>query len=706
MGPRVAVIAEPGDERVEIEALARAAGLSVLPMADPRMEALGHLVQRGMVDAVLSYGDARYIEALRRKASVLGLIAFRSAKVERGVGAKRAARDASDLELLEAGADEVVDLRSREAGATLDGDATALGEAVARAMVRSRAVDQRLATRPRFRRHNVALALVAARLREQPDECLEAQVRTLTELAAEILVVGRTGVWLYDDARSSLRAFDTYDARAGVHKPGLVLERADYPEYFEALRDERTIPADDARAHPATRCFTEDYLEPHDIGAILDAPIRVRERVLGVLCHEHIGGPRSWTEEDQSIAAGIADFIALAFETHERKRVEASLRESQIALEQSRRVEAVGRLAGGVAHDFNNMLTVILSYAELLRRRLGDDHPLRPVADEIARAGHHAAEMTRKLLSVSRRDRLRPVVLDLGVTLREMERFLRQLIGEDVELELILPGAPVWVRADVGQLEQVFLNLAVNARDAMPTGGRLTIEVSIAGSMARLEVRDTGRGMAPDVQAHVFEPFFTTKDPGQGTGLGLFTVHGIVRDAGGTIDLESVAGRGTAIDIRFPLHSPVEALEASPVASSKLRGTETILFVEDEASVREVVSHMLRDLGYEVMVAEGGEAALQISREYRGVIDLLVADVVMPNLSGPALADRMLRQRPTMRVLFASGYAEDALRRYGERVAGAELLPKPFDRETLGKKVREVLSTTPPARQDRFAPSP
>jgi signal transduction histidine kinase/ActR/RegA family two-component response regulator len=586
----------------------------------------------------------------------------------------------------------------------IDHDASALAGAISRARSRRRAVATEIDALPRFRRHNVALSLVAQKMREHAHESLEVQVRIFTEVAAACVGVARASVWLYahgrapatavDGAHAALVAFDTFDVRTGAHQAGLELDGEDFPDYFAALRADRTIVAEDARTDPATRGFSEAYLEPNGIGAILDAPLRVGERVLGVLCHEHVGGPRRWTEEDESIAAGIADFIALAFETHERERAEESLRASQIALERSRRVEAVGRLAGGVAHDFNNMLTVILSYAELLRRRLGDEHPLRPVADEIARAGHHAAELTRKLLSVSRRDRSQPKVIDLVAVVREMERFLHQLIGEDVELTLALPPEPIWIRADVGQIEQVLLNLAVNARDAMSTDGHLLIGVERSGAFARLDVRDTGRGMDESTRAHVFEPFFTTKEAGEGTGLGLFTVKGIVREAGGTIEVRSEPGEGTEVEILLPLRVVERAAAPRADAPPKIRGgAETILFVEDEDSVRDVVSEMLRELGYRVLIARSGEEALRIARQHQGVIDLLFSDVVMPSLSGPALADRILRLRPSVHVLFASGYAEDALKRYGERLAGAELLAKPFDREVLGAKIREVLSS-------------
>ncbi len=585
--------------------------------------------------------------------------------------------ESEDLALLEAGADEVV---PPEPGA--------VGSALERARARRRA-RERSAT-PRFHRHNVALALVAKRMRECADAPVNEQVRVLTEVSAQLLCVARTSVWLYDEKRSLIRAFDVYDARTGEHEQGLELRSSDFPAYFDALREERVIAAHDALTDPATQCFAETYLVPLGIGSLLDAPVREGDQVLGVLCHEHIGGPRRWTDEDMSIAAGIADFVALAFEAYERRRVEESLRKSQAALEQARRVEAVGRLAGGVAHDFNNMLTVILSYAEILRRKLGEGNPLTPIATEIARAGHHASDMTRKLLAVSRRDRARPRVVDLALVVRDMEEFLHRLIGEDVELALELAEAPAYVEADPGQLEQLLLNLAVNARDAMPDGGKLTIAVRPQENAAVLEVTDTGVGMPPEVKERIFEPFFTTKPAGKGTGLGLFTVFGIVRESAGTIDVRSAPGKGTTFEVRFPLRPSPESAAPRRKASS-LRGNETILLVEDEEAVGEVVRSMLVELGYHVLLARGGEEALAISRAREGPIDLLVSDVVMPNLSGPVLAERIRAERPGIRVIFVSGYADETLERYGARASGSPLLAKPFTREMIGAKIRQVL---------------
>ncbi len=629
--------------------------------------ALAPIVSRGGVDAVCGTMSPADLSAVRAASPDIAIVAT-------GTG-----DDRRDLALLEAGADEIV------TGDVAEGVATALARACARR--RSRA---RTAT-PAFRRHNVALTAVARRMRACAGAPPREQVRVLTEVSAEALAVARTSVWLFDEARSLIRPFDVYDARTGTHVEAAALSRDDAPAYFDALQEERVIVANDARNDPVTREFATTYLEPLGIGAMLDAPVRVGDQILGVLCHEHIGEPRHFTEEEQSIAAGIADFVALAFEMHERRRAEEGLRKSQAALEQARRVEAVGRLAGGVAHDFNNMLTVILSYADILRRKLGEGNALSPIAAEIARAGHHASDMTRKLLAVSRRDGARPRVFELGPVLADMERFLKRLIGEDVHLVFELSEEPTFVEADPSQIEQVILNLAVNARDAMPEGGELTIATSATKTAVILRVSDTGRGMSADVRARIFEPFFTTKSPGKGTGLGLFTVYGIVRDAGGTISVESEVDAGTTFEIRLP-RMPSPESPAPERQAALLRGTETILLVEDEEAVGEVVRTMLAELGYDVMLAHSGEEALALTRERDGTIHQLVADLVMPTLSGPTLARRIRAERPDIAVLFVSGYADETLERYGAASAGAPLLPKPFTREALGAKVREVLS--------------
>jgi nitrogen-specific signal transduction histidine kinase/CheY-like chemotaxis protein len=378
------------------------------------------------------------------------------------------------------------------------------------------------------------------------------------------------------------------------------------------------------------------------------------------------------------------------------------LRRTQDQLVQSQKMEAIGRLAGGVAHDFNNLLTVIRGRSELLVQRLHPDDPLRGQISLIDETAHRAATLTQQLLAFSRRQILQPRIFDLNEVVAGMGTMLRRLIGEDVELVTTLHPAPIWIKADPGQVEQVILNLAVNGRDAMPQGGRLSLQTAVvardARPHARLTVSDTGAGMTPDVQAHLFEPFFTTKGVGQGTGLGLATVYGIVDQSGGQITVESAPGQGARFDIYLPwLPAPelpgnggwsADAAGRTPRAAP---GAETVLLVEDEAAVRELTREILELEGYTVLEAADGPTALALVRDVPGSIDLLLTDVVMPQLSGGQLAARLLQERPDLRVLFMSGYTEDAIVHHGVRDAGAALLPKPFTPDALARKVRETL---------------
>jgi signal transduction histidine kinase len=371
---------------------------------------------------------------------------------------------------------------------------------------------------------------------------------------------------------------------------------------------------------------------------------------------------------------------------------------------QAQKMEAVGRLAGGVAHDFNNFLTVVSGHAEILRVNTPPDHPLRSSIEEIQRAVDRVASVTRQLLAFSRKQVLQPTVLDLNQVVVRIERLLRPLIGEHVELRLQLALGPCPVKADPGQLEQVIVNLAVNARDAMPAGGTLTIATdhSVGGVAAGgdappgrwvvLSVRDTGCGMDEATQAHIFEPFFTTKGPGQGTGLGLATVHGIVEQARGHIAVESDLGCGATFTIYLPeAQEPVRAAESSPGPSPLPRGTETILLLEDEEAVRGLVRRILEMQGYSVLEAHDGEHAQNLAVVHPSAIHLLITDVVMPRMSGCDVARALARIRPEMRVLYISGYTNSPLLQRTLAETKASALAKPFAAGPLARKVREVL---------------
>jgi CheY-like chemotaxis protein len=372
-------------------------------------------------------------------------------------------------------------------------------------------------------------------------------------------------------------------------------------------------------------------------------------------------------------------------------------------------MEAVGRLAGGVAHDFNNLLTVIASGTELLLQSLRDPAE-REYAEMIRQAGERGAGLTRQLLAFSRRQVLRPEVLDLNALLTDLQRLLRRLIGEDIEQVTDLSPEAGRVRADRTQLEQVVMNLAVNARDAMPQGGRLTLRTHNAnvsdqttplprargwvppGDYTVLEVRDTGLGMTEEVKAHLFEPFFTTKEQGKGTGLGLATVYGVVRQTGGHIVVESEPGQGTAFRIYLP-RTDLPTASAAPAreAGALQARQETVLLVEDEEAVRAMVRRILQAKGYTVLEACDGEEALQVSTRFAGGIDLMLTDVVMPRTDGLQLAGRLRELRPATRVLYMSGYPDDALVRQAVTASGKAFLQKPFSPGALAERVREVL---------------
>ncbi len=393
---------------------------------------------------------------------------------------------------------------------------------------------------------------------------------------------------------------------------------------------------------------------------------------------------------------------ALEREIDERRRTEDALRRVQEQLLHAQKMEAIGRLAGGVAHDFNNLLTVVLNGASLLLPAFAPDDRRRELLDEVLRAGERGAALTRQLLAFSRQQVIERRVLDLARIVREMDAMIRRLVGEDVTVETVIATDLGSIKADAGTIEQVILNLVINARDAMPAGGRLTLEArnveldaaygrehlgGISGAHVLLAVRDTGVGMDRATQQRIFEPFFTTKPKGKGTGLGLATVFGIVTQAGGCIRVHSEPGQGTTFEVYLPRTDEVGDHQAPRPSATSLRGAETILVAEDEEQLRNVVRRALEQQGFTVLVAGSGHEAVELCGRHAGEIDLLLTDVVMPGLSGRELADRLASLRPSMKVLYMSGYTAD----HDVSDAGPAFLPKPFTPEALVRKVRETL---------------
>ncbi|MBW2273250.1 MAG: response regulator [Deltaproteobacteria bacterium] len=418
----------------------------------------------------------------------------------------------------------------------------------------------------------------------------------------------------------------------------------------------------------------------------------------------HATSHRRFTDDDVHFLQSVANLLTLLMR---RVEVDEALRESEEGLRQAQKMEAIGHFAGGIAHDFNNLLTAILGYAGILKRRLDPEDPAFEDVQEIDHAANGAADLVRQILAFSRRQVLQTEVVDLNEIIRKTKGMLERILSEDVSLSIALTREPATVRADPGQIEQVLMNLAANARDAMPRGGRLEIETANVtlsaqdtrggsaiepGPYVRLVVSDTGIGMNEETRAQAFEPFFTTKEISEGTGLGLSTVYGIVTQSGGEISVASEPRSWT----RFVIHLPrctgdEDAPAAHPHVPSTPRGDETVLLVEDEPRVRKLTRRMIEDLGYEVIEAANGREALVLAAEYCGFLPLLVTDVIMPELGGTELVERLSAIHPETRVVYVSGYDGHALGQDRLGRPGTAFLPKPFTREELAQKLREVL---------------
>jgi two-component system cell cycle sensor histidine kinase/response regulator CckA len=457
--------------------------------------------------------------------------------------------------------------------------------------------------------------------------------------------------------------------------------------------------------------MTDMATEMHPVRAAAAAQLGLRA-ALGFPVHGTTGMialltffSRSPQPRDDDFGSVIRDISARIGQFVERQRAEEALEQAETHVRQLQRLEAVGRLAGGVAHDFNNLLTVIMGRGDILLGRLPADDPHRRDIALIKRTAERAAALTKQLLAFSRKQILAPKVLDLNTVVSGMVSMLQRLIGEDIELVFLAGSELGRVKADPGQLEQVLANLVVNARDAMPNGGRLTIETTAvdlsehyakqhvgvqAGPYVMLGVSDTGTGMDRETQARIFDPFFTTKEPGKGTGLGLATVYGIVKQSGGNIWVYSELGKGTTFKVYLPqVHDAEDAAEPEQVRPG--RGTETFLIVEDDDEVRALACEVLATYGYEVLQARTPADALLIAERHTGPIHLLLTDVIMPGMSGRMLAEQLAPLRPEMTVLYMSGYTDEAIVHHGTLDAGTPFIQKPFTPDALAAGVRRLL---------------
>ncbi len=462
----------------------------------------------------------------------------------------------------------------------------------------------------------------------------------------------------------------------------------------------------------ATSSF--EQIHPDDRQRVMEAAEEARRTGVGRRIEYrilHKDGTWRTVESTASVVRNakgeIEKFVIVNRDITERRQAEEALSRSEKQLRQAQKMEAVGQLSGGIAHDFNNLLGVIIGYSEALEARLDQNEPLRKNAEEIKKAGRRGAALIRQLLAFSRQQVLAPKVLDLNAVVADVDKMLRRVIGEDIDLTSVLDPATGHVKADQGQIEQVIMNLAVNARDAMPEGGKLTIETANAeldegvarhspyvlpGSYVLLAVSDTGVGMDAETQAHIFEPFFTTKGPGEGTGLGLAMVYGVVKQSGGYIWVYSEPGKGATFKIYLPrVDEVVEAARGGARSAPSSQGWETILLVEDEEPLRALTRGLLVESGYNVLEANSGAQALELAERHEGPIHLLLTDVVMLGMSGFALAEKLVAARPEMRVLYISGYTDRAFGPHGTLEPGTLLLQKPYTQDNLIRKVREAL---------------
>jgi PAS domain S-box-containing protein len=436
--------------------------------------------------------------------------------------------------------------------------------------------------------------------------------------------------------------------------------------------------------------------------SLMFVPIRNKDAVIGILSIQSYK-PNAYSQQDLSVLQSLADQCGAALA---RIRAEQELRRAESQLRQAQKMEAVGRLAGGIAHDFNNLLTTILGTCDLLLEELPREKQWREDVEEIRKAGDRAASLTRQLLAFSRKQVIEAATVNLNETVSGVGSMLRRLIGEDIELVTRLEPHLGMVLADPGQIEQVLMNLAVNSRDAMPKGGKLVIETANiqleadpkglpgvpAGPYVMLSVSDNGIGMDAETRSHIFEPFFTTKEQGKGTGLGLATVYGIIRQSGGHVAVYSEPGAGATFKVYLPEVADSPTTRLVPPRAPR-GGSETILLAEDEPAVRSLAQRVLEAHGYVVIAASGAEEALSLSRQYQGRIHLLLTDVIMPGLSGPQLAERLARERRDSKILYMSGYTDAAIIHHGVLEPGIWYLQKPFSPGGLAEKVREVLDS-------------
>ena len=548
------------------------------------------------------------------------------------------------------------------------------------------------------------LALDAALFSGDPSPALDA----VAQVICETVGVARAGIWKLADDRSQLVCLSLYSTDKKARGKDIILDPETCPAFFSAIETENRFSAEDAWHDPRTRELADPYFKPMGVISVLFAGIFIEGKLFGAVSLENTGAMRKWHADEESFAGTLAGIVAQCFVNQERRQARQEREKLQSQLQRAQRLESVGRLAGGVAHDFNNLLSVILGYGEMIVVQSSPNHPHHELARDILDAGLRARNLTRQLLAFSRNQVFEINTIDLNEVVKGFERMMRRMLREDVLLDIRLDPGEIAIDADIAQLEQVLMNLVVNARDAMPQGGRILIATAVVeldeaycagredilpGAYAMLAVTDTGTGMDRATQDQIFEPFFTTKDVSKGTGLGLSTVYGIVKQHAGNIWVYSEIDRGTTFKIYLPLSkADAKTPTAQPEAIPAAAGRATILVAEDDPAVRKLAGIILKERGYTVLTADGAEDAVELARTHTGPIDLLLTDVIMPKMNGPQVFEQIAQLHPETKVLYMSGYPGRTVIRHGLDINGGELVNKPLTTKALTEKVADVLS--------------
>lgn len=561
----------------------------------------------------------------------------------------------------------------------------------------------------RLRRQNETL-MVLARHKALYDGDLNAALREFTEASARTLEVERTSVWLYNEDRSKIHCVELYEMSAERHSEGIKLAKLDYPSYFNALETERTISASDAHTDPRTKEFSESYLSPFGITSMLDAPIWVSGKMVGVACHEHVGAMRQWKMDEQNFAGSIADFISLSLEISEHKLAEKTKEQLEARLQRAQKMEAIGTLAGGVAHDLNNILSGIVSYPDLLLMQLPENSPLRKPIATIQGSGIKAAAIVQDLLTLARRGVAITEVVNLNDIIDEYQispesgklKSYHPFVEIETSLEpdlLNILGSPV-------HLSKTVMNLVSNAAEAMPDGGKIFISTANRyidqpirgyddvqeGDYVVLTVSDNGIGISSDDINRIFEPFYTKKTMGRsGTGLGMAVVWGTVKDHKGYIEAQGNQGQGTTFTLYFPVTRKELAKDKISLSIDEFKGNgQSVLVVDDVKEQREIASSILSELGYSVTTVSSGEAAVDYMKE--NTADLVVLDMIMePGIDGFETYKKITALRPEQKTIIASGFSETDRVRKAQKLGAGKYVKKPYTVEKIGLAVKKEL---------------